>query len=128
MVGLQLNCTLDRAVAVTESVLARHGFKVTHTFDLCEALHSLGMPCSCPHQRSGECTCNYVVLSVYAPVGPEKPLRRSHQILLQGCGDGTWLSLPTPARDQGQVPELGIDPRLVRALADVLDETDHPLA
>jgi hypothetical protein len=68
------------------------------------------------------------VLSVYAVVGAEEPLWRSHQILLQGHGDATWLSLPTPASDRGQVPKIGVDPRLVRALADVLHETARPVA
>ncbi|MBW7886377.1 MAG: hypothetical protein H3C34_27875 [Caldilineaceae bacterium] len=124
MVGLQLNCPFDRAIAATESVLARHGFEVTYTFDLCQALHALGMSCSCPHHGAEECTCNYVVLAVHAPGEPQ----RSQRILLHGHGDSTWLSLPAPVSDQGQPPEPGVDPRLVRALAVVLGETDRPLA
>ena len=123
MGGFQLQCTCDRAVRMTEHALKHHGFEVTRSFDLCNALASLGVTYPCTHHQTGECTCNYIVLSVYVPAEPQ----RSRRILLHGHRGSTWLSLPAPAVDRRQAEESGVDPRLVHALADVLAETGRPL-
>lgn len=120
--GVRLNCTCDKAMQVTENTLHRHGFEVTRNFDLCDALQSLGMSYPCTHHQSGQCSCNYVVLSVYAPAESTDIFQHAHQILLRGHRDSTWLSLPSLGITEFSATETGVDMRLVRALADALYE------
>ncbi len=62
------NCDGETAAQVAVQALERRGFRVVRSFDLRSAL-STHTDCDCPHHGTDQCTCQFVVLLVYAQAG-----------------------------------------------------------
>ena len=81
------------------------------------------MPYPCPNHSTEECTCNYVVLSVYHAAEMGQPVPPPNQIVIHSYQGNTWLSLSAlDSPLEGSSQDLEVDPRLLRALAEVLNE------
>jgi len=117
-----LNCSCEAAVRLATSALERQGLRVARDFDLRDALSFEGVPYPHPNHGTQACTCNYVVLSVYQAADSDRPVRPPNQIVLHDREGHTRLSLPA-ADIQGEAHDTDIDPRLLRALAEVVDGT-----
>lgn len=62
------NCDGETAAQVAVQALERRGFRAVRSFDLRSAL-STHTDCDCPHHGTDQCTCQFVVLLVYAQAG-----------------------------------------------------------
>jgi len=121
---VNLNCSCEAAVRLTTSALERQGLRVARNFDLRDALSFEGVLYPCPNHGTQACTCNYVVLSVYQAADSDRPVRPPNQIVLHDREGHTRLSLPAGAGAQGEPEDnTDTDPRLLRALAELLNET-----
>lgn len=58
----------DEATAQALTLLSQAGLSVVRSFDLRSA-RSAHTVCTCPHHGTAECTCQYIVLLVYAREG-----------------------------------------------------------
>lgn len=91
---LRIDRPADRVIPDLVKALERREFPVKLTFDLQLArTHQLG--CDCPHHGTGQCTCQYAVLLVYAR-RPQSGICRT--ITAHGRDGQVWLNLlKTPA-------------------------------
>lgn len=119
-VEVRLKCSCEEAVRLTTSALESQGLKVACSFNLRDALNAGGM--SYPHHGTEESLYDYVVLSVCQAAEEDRPVLPPNQIVIHGYRDNTWLSLPALDSARGRSQGLEIDPRLLRALAEVLGE------
>jgi hypothetical protein len=111
----------DSVMARVQEILESHGLRVLPTFNLQAALDSPAA-CSCPHHRTSECDCQYVVILVYSP-DPE--MGPSRLIAAHSYGDQTWLSLlrHTKAPNRRGKGDRAFETLLMDALAEAAAES-----
>jgi len=64
----------EQVIAAITTTLARRGYRVVRSFDLQSARDRYAGECACPHHGTSSCTCQYVVLLVYAQMGAGRPM------------------------------------------------------
>ena len=69
---LALASSCEQTIAILISTMELHGIRLERSFDLRTALHDQP-DCPCPHHRTAQCTCQYVVLLAYEQVASAPP-------------------------------------------------------
>ena len=110
--SIWIDCDGETAAVAAARVLTRRGFQVVRSFDLRSA-QAAHVDCACPYHGTAECTCQYVVLLVYAPSGALAVLT------LHGRDAQTHAQI---VRDAYNRPEAGLVEQILAALLEAVLE------
>ena len=104
LVTIQVDC--EEATTQATQLLSSAGLQVVRSFDLRSA-RMAHAECTCPHHGTAECTCQFVVLLVYAQGGAPMSL------VVHGHDGQAWLSFV-------DTPQQPADMKLAAKIAQAL--------
>jgi hypothetical protein len=112
-----------QVVAGVTAALEKSNMTVVQSFALSGARATGSASCPCPHHDSTNCTCDYVVLSVYHQSDSRSPSASAQLVVHTYKGD-TWITLVASTEGPDVSSDSGVDVQLLRAVASVLMQ--HP--